>query len=281
MIRRTITGFICALSLYGLASCDDPDNLYGKRKDMQILDENGEQVTQTYVSLISTGVLDIVGGMGDNHTIYVEDESVLTADYSHRGAGDSFITTVTYPASVIIFPQKLGSTVISITDEDTDETLHVRVDVVHQYNGLTVTESTVEELKDGLKICFLQDEEINEYRIVTQNDKEYISEEKGEYHFEWEDFDVSGNQLVPGNIYVTLRTSDKETVWKITDADNNLDGHPYYASDIFSGLGLETAVTTKFEPALNFPELFLFTDAEDPERHFMTGRAEVIKYTFE
>jgi len=268
------------LAVMSAASCDDPDNLYGKKKEMRILDENGEQVEQMYVSIITSGTLSIVGGMGDNHTVEVQDESILTAHYNGRGAGHSHIPTETLPASVVLLPHKLGSTVVSITDNDTDETLHVQVDVVHQYIGLTVSGSTAEELEDGTMILFLQDKDVNEYRIVSRNGKEYETLAKGEYHFQEPREDIGDTYINPGDVRMTLKDEDGETVWKITDADNNKNAFHGYISDVLSGLGLPDEIITK-EPAMHYPELFLFTDVLDVNRHFITGKMEVIEYTFE
>ena len=278
-IRNLIRIATVLLAVMSAASCDDPDNLYGKKKEMQILDEKGEPVEQMYVSIITSGTLSIVGGMGDNHTVEVQDESILTAHYNGRGAGHSHIPTETLPASVVLLPHKLGSTVVSITDNDTDETLHVQVDVVHQYIGLTVSESTAEELENGTMILFLQDETVNEYRIVSRNGKEYETLAKGEYHFEEPREDIGDTYINPGDVRMTLKDEDGETVWKITDADNNKNAFHGYISDVLSGLGLPDEIITK-EPAMHYPELFLFTDILDIDRHFMTGRMEVIEYTF-
>ena len=279
-IRNLIRIATVLLAVMSAASCDDPDNLYGKKKEMQILDEKGEPVEQMYVSIITSGTLSIVGGMGDNHTIEVQDESILTAHYNGRGAGHSHIPTETLPASVVLLPHKLGSTVVSITDNDTDETLHVQIDVVHQYIGLTVSESTADELEDGTMILFLQDRDVNEYRIVSRNGKEYETLAKGEYHFEEPREDIGDTYINPGDVRMTLKDEDGETVWKITDADNNKNAFHGYISDVLSGLGLPDEIITK-EPAMHYPELFLFTDILDIDRHFMTGRMEVIEYTFD
>lgn len=279
-IRNLIRIATVLLAVMSAASCDDPDNLYGKKKEMQILDEKGEPVEQMYVSIITSGTLSIVGGMGDNHTVEVQDESILKAEYNGRGAGHSHISTETIPASVVLIPHKLGSTVVSITDNDTDETLHVQIDVVHQYIGLTVSESTAKELEDGTMILFLQDRDVNEYRIVSRNGKEYETLAKGEYHFEEPREDIGDTYINPGDVRMTLKDENGETVWKITDADNNKNAFHGYISDVLSGLGLPDEIITK-EPAMHYPELFLFTDILDIDRHFMTGRMEVIEYTFD
>ena len=279
-IRNLIRIATVLLAVMSAASCDDPDNLYGKKKEMQILDEKGEPVEQMYVSIITSGTLSIVGGMGDNHTVEVQDESILKAEYNGRGTGHSHISTETIPASVVLIPHKLGSTIVSITDNDTDETLHVQIDVVHQYIGLTVSESTADELEDGAMILFLQDRDVNEYRIVSRNGKEYETLAKGEYHFEEPREDIGDTYINPGDVRMTLKDENGETVWKITDADNNKNAFHGYISDVLSGLGLPDEIITK-EPAMHYPELFLFTDILDIDRHFMTGRMEVIEYTFD
>ena len=149
--------FICALvlGLCTISSCDsDPDNLYGKNKEMQILDESGKPCTNVNASFIYGTTLSIVGGIGDNHIAEVEDESILTATYSSRGAMcDGPVPTETLPAHVIIEPKCYGSTTVSITDTDIDKTIHVEIKVVDDYLAFTVQESNVEGLeKDSRRI---------------------------------------------------------------------------------------------------------------------------------
>lgn len=264
-----------------LTSCgNDPDNLYGKRKELQILDEHGNVTTHTYASRTSGTYLEIVGGIGSNHVIEVEDESVLTAVYFHRGAsGSTLWLDTTIPARVHITPLKFGSTTVSITDTDIDKTIHVQVDVVNEYEALTIKESNVEGLDEGMRIAFSIDE-TNEYHIASKDGREYHSVSTGEYHFHEyspETYaDSEGNYLL-----LTLKDTKGETTWKITDADNNKDDRKYYVSDILEGLRLSQRVTTKYSPAISYPTLFLFTDTTDPDRHFVTGSCdENIKWTF-
>ena len=49
----TILSIFIATTLF--SSCDnDPDNLYGKKKEMQILDESGNTTTTAYASIYPT-----------------------------------------------------------------------------------------------------------------------------------------------------------------------------------------------------------------------------------
>lgn len=265
-----------------LTSCDnDPDNLYGKKKEFQILDEHGKVTTHAYASKISGTYLKIVGGIGRNHVIEVEDESVILAEYFLKGAsGNSLWMDTTIPARLYLKALKSGSTTVSITDTDIDKTIHVQVDVVNEYEAITVKESSVEGLEKGMKIAFAIDL-TNEYYVASKEGGSYHSVSTGEYHFHEYNpetyADSEGNYLL-----LTLKDAEGETTWKITDADNNMDDRKNYISDILEGLNLSNRVTTKFSPSFNYPTLFLFTDTADPDRHFVTGRCdENIKWMFE
>lgn len=259
-----------------LSSCsDDPDNLYGKNKPMRILDENGNVTTKAYVSTVSHTFLDIVGGVGYNHTIEVEDETLVEVGYSNRGATNSFLPkySETDPAEVFIKALKFGSTTISITDEDINKTITIDVEVVNEYKALTIKESTIESLEKGVMLVFLNEEK-NEYRFVKKRGQEYISLEQGTYHFE----DSADYSRLP----LTLNNGNTESNWIITDADNNKNEYRHYISNILEGLNLPYSITTRFQPAIHFPQEFLFTDSANPERYFKTGPANTtIKYTFE
>ena len=272
----TILSIVIAATLY--SSCDnDPDNLYGKKKEMQILDEYGDVATTAYASIYSGTVIRVIGGIGDNHIVEVEDEDILTAIYSGRGAMvDGIIPTETMPAQVILLAKKFGSSKVTITDTDTDQTIHIQVTVVNEYATLEIKESSVEGIEEGMKIAFIYGES-NEYQIISENGKEYTSVEAGEYH--WGEYNSEENTLT-----LTLKNKDGDTVWNITDADKNAAGHDWYIDDIFTGLALpREEVLTKDSPAVSYPTLFKFTDINNPDRYFKTGSSRSsanIKYNF-
>ncbi|MBO5875112.1 MAG: hypothetical protein J6Q20_01150 [Alistipes sp.] len=267
---------IVVLTTTLLSSCsDDPDHLYGKKKPMRILDENGNVTTKAYVSTVSHTFLDIVGGVGYYHTIEVEDESLVDVLYSNRGAVNSFLPkySETDPAGIAIKALKFGSTTISITDEDIDKTITIDVEVVNEYKAVTIKESNVEGLEKGAKLAFLNEEE-NEYRFIKKSGQGYVSLESGTYHF--------GDSADYSRLPLTLNNGNIESNWIITDADNNKNGYRHYISNILEGLNLPYSITTRFQPAIHFPQEFLFTDSANPERYFKTGPANTtIKYTFE
>ena len=272
----TILSIVIAATLF--SSCDnDPDNLYGKKKEMQILDEYGDVATTAYASIYSGTVIRIIGGIGDNHIVEVEDEDILTAIYSGRGAMvDGIIPTETMPAQVILLAKKFGTSKVTITDTDIDQTIHIQVTVVNEYATLEIKESSVEGIEEGMKIAFIYGES-NEYQIISENGKEYTSVEAGEYH--WGEYNSEENTLT-----LTLKNKDGETTWNITDADKNAAGHDWYVDEILTGLALpREEVLTKESPAVSYPTLFKFTDINNPDRYFKTGSSRSsanIKYNF-
>ena len=278
-MKNTLATFLSlVLVMILFPSCDnDPDNLYGKKKEMHILDESGNTTTTAYTSIYSGTVISIVGGIGDNHIVEVEDEDILTAIYSGRGAMvDGIIPTETMPAHVILLAKKFGSSKVTITDTDIDQTIHVQVTVVNEYATLEIKESSMEGIEEGMKIAFIYGES-NEYQIISKNGKEYTSIESGEYH--WGEYDYEENSLT-----LTLKNKDGETIWNITDADKNAAGHDWYVDEILTGLALpREEVLTKYSPAVIYPTLFKFTDIKNPERYFITGSGRSsanIKYNF-
>ena len=272
----TILSIVIAATLF--SSCDnDPDNLYGKKKEMQILDEYGDVATTAYASIYSGTVIRIIGGIGDNHIVEVEDEDILTAIYSGRGAMvDGIIPTETMPAQVILLAKKFGTSKVTITDTDIDQTIHIQVTVVNEYATLEIKESSVDGIEEGMKIGFIYGES-NEYQIISTNGKEYTSSESGEYH--WGEYNYEKNTLT-----LTLKNKDGETTWNITDADKNAAGHDWYVDEILTGLALpREEVLTKESPAVSYPTLFKFTDINNPDRYFKTGSSRSsanIKYNF-
>ena len=262
-MKNTLATFLSlVLVMILFPSCDnDPDNLYGKKKEMQILDESGNTTTTAYASIYSGTVISIVGGIGDNHIVEVEDEDILTAIYSGRGAMvDGIIPTETMPAQVILLAKKFGSSKVTITDTDIDQTIHVHVTVVNEYATLEIKESSMEGIEEGMKIAFIYGES-NEYQIISKNGKEYTSIESGEYH--WGEYDYEENSLT-----LTLKNKDGETIWNITDADKNAAGHDWYVDDVLTGLALpREEVLTKYSPAVIYPTLFKFTDTNHQHKY--------------
>ena len=267
---------ICSILALGIYSCtpEDPSNIYGRNKEMQIVDENNNEIEMTYATMLGGGGFCITGGKGKNHSVEVVDEDILTATYCQKGVVQPEKRTM--PASVFIQPKKIGETTIIVTDTDTDEMKMIKVKVVYNYQTLTIGDSSAEGLMNGMQICFMNEGEEgdNEYRIVIQSDNKYISYEEGDYHFEIPETDRS-------YFFLTFKNDEMETIWKVTDADNNSEGLDNYVPNVIKGIRLHDHVLTKLTPSWAYPQIFLFTDTANPDRHFKTGPAKSISYRFE
>lgn len=267
MKRLLILRGALAIMLASFSACEksnDAERYYSKDKEMQILDQEGNAVNSVYASIYSGQLVSIVGGTGNNHIVEVADESVLGIIYCSKGKDHQFYPDLNMPAQVYLIPKKYGSTIVSITDADDDRTIHLEVEVANHYATLKIKESSVDGLEPGMLLVFAMDD-TNEYRIVSQSGKEYDSHEKGEYH--WGEYDPEEN-----SIQLTFYLDDKETTWKITDADNNSSGSEFYDGNVWDGLALPgEEVMTKEPPATVWSSLFLFTDTNNPERTFKTG----------
>lgn len=265
------------LALFLFTACgDDPSNFYGADKEMEILDEEGDATTNARVSLHHITTLTIVGGIGEFHLVEVQNEDVISVNYSPRYAMyEGPVKAKTVPAELRIRANEYGSTVISITDTDIDKTIHVKVTVVDHYAAMTILESTTEGIEADMYLAFRYNG-ANEYRFVSKEGKEYDTFESGEYHF------MQPVEFMPGNaVYLALNNGDTETLWRITDADNNKDGHKLYISDVYIGMKLPSNITTKLSYTEYYPTEFLFTDTSDPARTFKTTAADTaIQYTF-
>ena len=278
ILKSVVTMMTCAMTAMGICSCDnnDPDNLYGKHKDMKIVNNDLMAINIVYANKIEGGGFNVIGGKGDNYKVEVLDEDVLTAEIYQRGVGHSDPLEWTQPIAVSLFPKKLGETTVVVIDTDTDQIESVRVKVVNRYAALTVSESSVEDIVDGMQLWLMNEGEngTNDYHFVRQKYHEFSASETGEYHFEIHENDRS-------YFYLTLKDPEKETTWIVTDADNNREGYKWYEPDVVRGIKLHKHVLTKRTETPAYPKLFLFTDIADPERSFKTGPAETINYRFE
>ena len=83
-------------------------------------------------------VVEFYGGKGKNHTVTVADPEFL--DYRYE-KGDVKTPPFDYeinPAKIILLPKKLGDTSISVTDEDTGESIRFHVHIGNAYRALSV-----------------------------------------------------------------------------------------------------------------------------------------------
>lgn len=265
---KVFSAVIIALALFSSCVKDVVGQDYGKDNQIQILDENGEEVNHVYISRWEMPVCySIVGGLGENYLIEVEDTDVVSCHVNSKIVDSfCFIPYLVEPAELYVSGIAFGSTTISITDVDADQTIYLHVDVMDGYIAASIVQSDVDGYEENMLLAFSISES-NEYRILSQSGKEYTTVEVGTYKF--------GE---PGKTgwELTLSCGDSETAWCITDADNNRHGYANYIPDVSQGLGLPYSVTTKFEFQEHYPDRFCFTDTANPERSFISGPADVV-----
>lgn len=268
MNEKILAVIICLLFVCISCGYDDP---YGNDKPMRLLNEDGEEIDQVHLSRWATSYTYsyIVGGVGENYVIEVEDTSVV--DYFYNRKCESKFIFKTYkvdPTEIYISSKKVGSTTISVTDTDAGQTLHIPVHVSDTYAALTILESNVGGYEENMFLAF-RIEEDNDYRVLKRDGDEYATLEKGKYTFaEW-------SQSLNEEWELTLTCEDEVSVWRITDADNNEGGYKGYISDVVFGLMFPDPVITKWQIAPAYPVKFRFTDTANPDRSFITGPANL------
>lgn len=266
MVKKGLLGAL-ALTMHLFTSCGLGNDIYGVDKPMKVVDKNNEEINHVWISRGDTPdfYCYIIGGIGDNYEIEVKDTSVVWCTYNLSIS--SYIPGKMIPTHLHIHAKNTGNTIISITDLDVDQTLHIDVNVTDTYAALTILESEADGYEDNMLLAF-RVYDGNDYRLLKQNGEgAYITIEQGTYEF---------GEYRKADWELTLISEGKETVWHISDADNNKDSHKSYDSDVVLGLRFPRPVYTKWQFRSYYPTLFRFTDAANSDRTFITGRAETL-----
>lgn len=151
--------------------------------DNGLVEEDGCNI---FLPIVSENpyVIELYGGEGRNHTVEISDPSCLSYTYEDadvdKAAGDVI------PARITLLPQELGTASLTVTDEDTGESLQFHVDVCEAYNALevksglgSIQEGTVFVFRYGgpddvVKICSgsVKDRQI---KVIAEGRYEFVS----------------------------------------------------------------------------------------------------------
>lgn len=105
-----------------------------------VLKEDGGDVSVTlqreYEDMF---VVEFYGGVGKNHTITVEDPECLDFTYIRSSVKTPPFDYEINPAKMILLPKKLGDTSVTVTDDDTGESMQFYVHIGNAYRALSVT----------------------------------------------------------------------------------------------------------------------------------------------
>lgn len=101
-----------------------------------LIEQDGQHV---YVPLVLDDpfIVEIYGGLGKNHSIKVGDQDVISYEYIEGYSKPGvFEDPDVEPTIIDILPKKLGETDITVTDEDTGESILVHMHVCDPYHIL-------------------------------------------------------------------------------------------------------------------------------------------------
>lgn len=86
-------------------------------------------------------VVEFYGGKGKKHTITVADPEYLDYRYEESAVKTPPFDYEINPAKIILLPKKLGDTSVTVTDDDTGESIQFYVHIGNAYHALSITSS--------------------------------------------------------------------------------------------------------------------------------------------
>lgn len=132
-----------------------------------------------YVPIVSRREfkIEIYGGKGKNHKVMVENPEYFSYTYEKAAIEGGLMGDGVVPATITIEPHKLGDTAMTITDEDTKESITVIVHVIKTFSVIEVDE-TQNSLPVGTCLAFeyaIKSDVVKICRKSEQtNDLEYL-----------------------------------------------------------------------------------------------------------
>ena len=132
-----------------------------------------------YVPIVSRREfkIEIYGGKGKNHKVMVENPEYFSYTYEKAAIEGGLMGDGVVPATITIEPHKLGDTAMTITDEDTKESITVIVHVIKTFSVIEVDE-TQNSLPVGTCLAFeyaIKSDVVKICRRSEQtNDLEYL-----------------------------------------------------------------------------------------------------------
>ena len=98
-------------------------------------------------------VIEIYGGKGENHRVEVEDPDYMGYKYKEAEVNGGPFGDGIQPATIILQPRKLGDTSITISDEDTGESIRVYLHIIKAYSMMEIFQ-TKNSLETGTVLAF-------------------------------------------------------------------------------------------------------------------------------
>ena len=156
-----------------------PLRLYNSRNG--IIETDGGHV---YVPIVSRQdfEIEIYGGKGKKHEVLVENQEYFSYTYEKAAIEGGLTGDGVVPATITIEPHKRGDTTMTITDEDTKESITVIVHVIKTFSVIEVDE-TQNSLPGGTCLAFEYDIKSDVVKICRKNEQTNDLEYLYDAHF--------------------------------------------------------------------------------------------------
>lgn len=144
MMKRIIYAVLAALMI--LNGCDRYHPYYDGQEfclldsySGTVLKEDGGHVSVTLQrEAEDMFIVEFYGGTGKNHTVTVADPECLDFTYVKGSVKTPPFNSEINPAKIILLPKKLGDTSITVTDDDTGESIQFYVHIGNAYSALSL-----------------------------------------------------------------------------------------------------------------------------------------------
>ena len=158
MKLKVFAALVCALSFLTSCGYNEFEGVYGKKESLRIVNKNENEVHQVYLTKWTHPMFYILGGMGSNYEVEVEDTSLVSYTICSKLIEKlSFLNVNKIPSRIYLQGKKLGRTTVSITDTDVNQTVHLQVEITGAYSAITILESDVEGYEEDMLLAFRVD----------------------------------------------------------------------------------------------------------------------------
>lgn len=236
-------------------------------------------------------ILDFYGGKGKNHTITVSDPDILDYSYTESDVKNTIGNPDIITAGITLLPKQIGDTSITITDDDTDESIQLFVHVCEVFKAIRICQGdSVFETGTVLAFSYPFEDDIVNIGTgnATEDDIEFYTTGRYRFFVDPEEERLYFEIIFPadGNGRPSVTGESSRKLYLVTNDD--IPWYSYYT--LMSRLRLSDyplTYTKASGPETNNDDiLFRFIDVTDKEKpdtgeiseneSFCTYRARII-----
>ena len=118
----------------------DGQKLRVYNRDHGVIETDG---THLYVPIVGRHAfeIEIYGGAGKHHKVTLADQEYFSYTYKEADVDNGFLGEGVYPATLTLEPLQLGDTSMTISDEDTGESIQLYVHIIEAFNMMEIFDS--------------------------------------------------------------------------------------------------------------------------------------------